>query len=102
MSKGKIRYKTTIAGRPYTIIGARPEEHMRSVSKMVDEQMQQIESLSKGLDPERRAILVAVNAISDQIEMKIKLTTLQKQIEELEKKLEKDQEIRLSEEQVPE
>ncbi|WP_035054019.1 cell division protein ZapA [Carnobacterium pleistocenium] len=102
MSKGKIRYKTTIAGRPYTIIGARPEEHMRSVSKMVDEQMQQIESLSKGLDPERRAVLVAVNAISDQIEMKIKLTTLQKQIEELEKKLEKDQEIRLSEEQVPE
>lgn len=75
---------------------------MRSVSKMVDEQMQQIESLSKGLDPERRAVLVAVNAISDQIEMKIKLTTLQKQIEELEKKLEKDQEIRLSEEQVPE
>lgn len=69
---------------------------------MVDEQMQQIESLSKGLDPERRAVLVAVNAISDQIEMKIKLTTLQKQIEELEKKLEKDQEIRLSEEQVPE
>ena len=98
MSKGKIRYKTTIAGRPYTIIGARPEEHMRSVSKMVDEQMQQIESLSKGLDPERRAILVAVNAISDQIEMKIKLTTLQKQIEELEKKLEKDQELEISEE----
>lgn len=98
MSKGKIRYKTTIAGRPYTIIGARPEEHMRLVSKMVNEQMQQIESLSKGLDPERRAVLVAVNAVSDQIEMQIKLTTLQKQIEELEKKLEKDQELKISEE----
>ena len=98
MLKGKIRYKTTIAGRPYTIIGARPEEHMRSVSKMVNEQMQQIESLSKGLDPERRAVLVAVNAVSDQIEMQIKLTTLQKQIEELEKKLEKDQELKISEE----
>ncbi|SIO02030.1 cell division protein ZapA [Carnobacterium alterfunditum] len=98
MSKGKIRYKTTIAGRPYTIIGARPEEHMRSVSKMVNEQMQQIESLSKGLDSERRAVLVAVNAVSDQINMQIELNTLQKQIVELEKKLEKAQELKISEE----
>lgn len=98
MSKGKIRYKTTIAGRPYTIIGARPEEHMRSVSKMVNEQMQQIESLSKGLDPERRAVLVAVNAVSDQIEMQIKLDIIQKRLAELEKKLEKDQELDMSEE----
>ena len=98
MSKGKIRYKTTIAGRPYTIIGARPEEHMRSVSKMVNEQMQQIESLSKGIDPERRAVLVAVNAVSDQIEMQIKLDTIQKRVAELEKKLEKDQELDMSEE----
>ena len=98
MSKGKIRYKTTIAGSPYTIIGARREEHMRSVSKMVNEQMQQIESLSKGLDPERRAVLVAVNAVSDQIEMQIKLDTIQKRVAELEKKLEKDQELDMSEE----
>jgi len=98
MSKGKIRYKTTIAGRPYTIIGARPEEHMRSVSKMVNEQMQQIESLSKGLDSERRAVLVAVNAVSDQINMQIEVNTLQKQIVELEKKLEKAQELKVNEE----
>lgn len=98
MSKGKIRYKTTIAGRPYTIIGARPEEHMRSVSKMVNEQMLQIESLSKGLDPERRAVLVAVNAVSDQIKMQIELNNLQKKIVELEKKLEKDQELKINEE----
>lgn len=97
MSKGKIRYKTTIAGRPYTIIGARPEEHMRSVSKMVNGQMQQIESLSKGLDPERRAVLVAVNAVSDQIKMQIELNILQKKIIELEKKLEKDQELKINE-----
>ena len=96
MSKGKIRYKTTIAGRPYTIIGARPEEHIQSISKMVNEQMQQIESLSKGLDPERRAVLVAVNAVSDQIEMQIKLEDMQKRVEELEKKLEKDQEMKTS------
>ncbi|WP_407372287.1 cell division protein ZapA [Carnobacterium sp.] len=102
MSKGKIRYKTTIAGRPYTIIGARPEEHMRSVSKMVNEQMQQIESLSKGLDPERRAVLVAVNAVSDQIELQIKLDAMQKKIAELEKNLQKDQEFKINEEQIPE
>lgn len=60
--------------------------------------MQQIESLSKGLDPERRAVLVAVNAVSDQIEMQIKLDTIQKRVAELEKKLEKDQELDMSEE----
>lgn len=69
---------------------------MRSVSKMVNEQMQHIESLSKGLDPERRAVLVAVNAVSDQIEMQIKLEDMQKRVEELEKKLEKDQEMKTS------
>jgi cell division protein ZapA len=63
---------------------------------MVNEQMQQIESLSKGLDPERRAVLVAVNAVSDQIEMQIKLEDMQKRVEELEKKLEKDQEMKTS------
>ena len=64
--------------------------------------MQQIESLSKGLDPERRAVLVAVNAVSDQIELQIKLDAMQKKIAELEKKLQKDQESKLTEDKIPE
>ncbi|WP_313469431.1 cell division protein ZapA [Carnobacterium sp.] len=87
MSQGKIRYKATIAGKSYTIIGARPEAHLKMVAETVDEQMRQIENLSKDLDPERRAVLAAVNAVSDQYEMQIKLAKLEKKVDELESQL---------------
>ncbi|MGX7394958.1 cell division protein ZapA [Carnobacterium mobile] len=87
MSQGKIRYKATIAGKSYTIIGARPEAHLKMVAETVDEQMRQIENLSKDLDPERRAVLAAVNAVSDQYEMQIKLAKLEKKVHELESQL---------------
>ncbi|WP_414839831.1 cell division protein ZapA [Carnobacterium sp. TMP28] len=92
MSHGKIRYKVTIAGKIYTIIGARPEAHLKLVAETVNEQMRQIESLSKDLDPERRAVLAAVNAISDQFDMQIKLEELQNKISEMEAKLKENQE----------
>ena len=84
MSQGKIRYKAMIAGKPYTIIGARPEAHLKIVAELVDKQMRQIESLSKDLDPERRAVLTAVNAVSDQVDMQIKLEELQNKLSEME------------------
>lgn len=87
MSQGKIRYKATIAGKSYTIIGARPEAHLKMVAETVDEQMRQIENLSKDLDPERRAVLAAVNAVSDQYEMQIKLAKLEEKVHELESQL---------------
>lgn len=87
MSQGKIRYKATIAGKSYTIIGARPEAHLKMVAETVDVQMRQIENLSKDLDPERRAVLAAVNAVSDQYEMQIKLAKLEKKVHELESQL---------------
>ncbi|ALV22896.1 MAG: cell division protein ZapA [Carnobacterium sp.] len=92
MSQNKIRYKATIAGKSYTIIGSRPEVHLKMVAETVDEQMRQIESLSKDLDPERRAVLAAVNAVSDQLEMQIKMMEMQNQLDELELKLKEIQE----------
>ncbi|MEG0496933.1 MAG: cell division protein ZapA, partial [Carnobacterium sp.] len=73
-------------------IGARPEAHLKMVAETVDKQMRQIESLSKDLDPERRAVLTAVNAVSDQFDMQIKLNELQTKLDEMEVRLKEKQE----------
>lgn len=87
MSNNKIRYKATIAGKEYTIIGARSVKHMQVVERTVDNQLRQIEQLTKGLEPERRAVLAAVNAVSDQIEMQIKVQQMEEEIEQLKQQL---------------
>lgn len=92
MSNDKIRYKATIAGKEYTIIGARSVKHMQVVEKTVDDQLKQIAKLTKGLDPERRAVLAAVNAVSDQIEMQIKVQQMEEEIEKLKNQLTNGQE----------
>ncbi|MBM6613316.1 cell division protein ZapA [Desemzia sp. RIT804] len=97
MSKDKIRYKATIAGKEYTIIGARSVKHLQVVEKTLDGQLQQIEKLTKGLDPERRAVLAAVNAVSDQIEMQIKMQSMEEEIELLKQQLDTVQQNELNE-----
>lgn len=98
MSNNKIRYKATIAGKEYTIIGARSVKHMQVVERTVDNQLKQIEQLTKGLEPERRAVLAAVNAVSDQIEMQIKVQEMEAEIEQLKQQLSNEQQNK-SEEQ---
>lgn len=88
VSKDKVRYKATIAGKEYTIIGARSVKHLQVVEKTLDEQLKQIEILTKGLDPERRAVLAAVNAVSNQIEMQIKMQSIEEEMQLLKQQLE--------------
>ncbi|MGX7417508.1 cell division protein ZapA [Carnobacterium gallinarum] len=83
MSGGKKRYKATIAGKSYTIVGSRPIEHLQLVAHTVDEQIHQIKALTTGLDQEEIAVLTAVNAVSDQLEMQIKLEKMQLEIDRL-------------------
>lgn len=97
MSKDKIRYKATIAGKEYTIIGARSVKHLQVVEKTLDEQLKQIEKLTKGLEPERRAVLAAVNAVSDQIEMQIKMQSMEEELELLKQQLDSVQQKELNE-----
>lgn len=97
MSKDKIRYKATIAGKEYTIIGARSVKHLQVVEKTLDEQLKQIEQLTKGLDPERRAVLAAVNAVSDQIEMQIKMQNMEEEMQLLKQQIETVQQKELNE-----
>ena len=87
MSEGKRRYKAIIDGETYTIVGSKPEKHMRVVAETVDEQLTQLKELTKGLEKEKRAILLAINAVSDQLIMRQELEELKEKCEQLEKKL---------------
>ena len=87
MSGGKKRFKATIAVKSYTIVGSRPIEHLQLVANTVDEQIHQIKALTTGLDLEEIAVLAAVNAVSDQLEMQIKMENMQLEMEELQEKI---------------
>ncbi|GAA0481319.1 hypothetical protein IRB23SM22_16150 [Alkalibacterium sp. s-m-22] len=84
MPEGKRRYKATIDGESYTIVGPKSQEHMKTVAETVDEQMKQLKELTKGLSNEKRAILLAINAVSDQLTMRKELEDIKKKLEHLE------------------
>lgn len=88
MSEGKRRFKATIDGETYTIVGSKPEKHMRVVAETVDEQLTQLKEMTKGLDKEKRAILLAINAVSDQLAMRHELEQMKEKYDQLEKEQE--------------
>ncbi|KRL05000.1 cell division protein ZapA [Liquorilactobacillus oeni] len=67
MSEGKRRFKAHIAGEDYIIIGDSSTQHMEIVVKLVEQQFKEINQLMPGLSKERAAVLLAINAVSDQI-----------------------------------
>ena len=86
MSSPKTRYKANIDGQSYTIIGHESKEHMDLVVRLVNEQLNEIKSLSPQSDNEQAAILVSVNAISDQLKKQAKIMELEKENQELHQK----------------
>lgn len=97
--KNKNRYKAIIGGREYTIVGYAPMGHMRLVAKSVNKQMAEISELSPYLDTTRVAVLTAVNATSDLLELQIetekykeKIAALEKEMHYLKQEIKADQE----------
>ncbi|MCR8968651.1 cell division protein ZapA [Facklamia sp. 7083-14-GEN3] len=76
----KNRYKALIEGRVYTIVGHRSREHMDAVVQLLTQQLQQLKELDPNLTQEDRAILMAINAISDQITKEEKISVLEKKL----------------------
>lgn len=83
MPAEKKRYKAVIANQTYTIIGHETTSHMDMVIKVVNDQLKEIKNLSPAIDSEQGAILLAVNAISDQLKRQEELLLLQKKNREL-------------------
>lgn len=86
MPSPKTRYKANIDGQTYTIIGHESKEHMDLVVRLVNEQLNEIKGLSTQIDNEQAAILVCVNAISDQLKKQAKILELEKENQELRQK----------------
>ncbi|MCI1283335.1 cell division protein ZapA [Lacticaseibacillus songhuajiangensis] len=67
MAEEKRRYKATIAGKHYTLIGPGSTQEFDAVTKMLNEQLDQINRLQPDISTEDAAILLAFNALADQV-----------------------------------
>ena len=76
MSEQVRRFKVEIDGQTYTVIGKHSPEHMKAVVDTVEEQLNQIKEMMPSLSREKAAILIALNAVSDQLEKKAQLNQL--------------------------
>lgn len=62
------RFKAVIDGQSYTIVGNRSEPHMQAVTELMNKQLAQLKKLAPDMSKEEASILLAFNAISDQLE----------------------------------
>lgn len=83
MSNKPSRFKTTIDGRSFTIVGCKSQEHMRVVSDLVNDELTELKKVTRNLDNEERAILLAINAKSEQLEMQKKVIELEEKLKDL-------------------
>ncbi|CZQ98106.1 cell division protein ZapA [Trichococcus ilyis] len=91
MTENKRRFKTIIAGKTYTIVGNKAPEHLTAVSELVNAQLEQIKEAAPALGREERGILVAVNAISDQLTKQLEIEELLQKVAMLEKALQESE-----------
>ena len=76
MNEQVRRFKVEIDGQTYTVIGKHSPEHMKAVVDTVEEQLNQIKEMMPSLSKEKAAILIALNAVSDQLEKQAQLNQL--------------------------
>ncbi|AKP63642.1 hypothetical protein FC99_GL000431 [Levilactobacillus koreensis JCM 16448] len=69
MTEDTHRFKAMIAGKSYTIVGQATDEHMRAVTDVLNEQLTQLKKLAPNMSKEDAAILMAFNAVSDQLKL---------------------------------
>ena len=75
------RFKANLVGNEYTIIGNASLGHLRSVTRLVNEQFSQIQLIAPDLSKEDQAMLLVFNAISDQLSKQEELENLQRELE---------------------
>lgn len=85
MAQERKRYKAVIANHTYTIIGNESKHHMDMVAKLVNEQLAEIKKMSPQTSDEDAAILLAVNALSDQLKKQEQILRLEKEEAEYKK-----------------
>ncbi|GLB46686.1 cell division protein ZapA [Philodulcilactobacillus myokoensis] len=69
----KQRFKVTIDGHDYNLVGNSSSEHIKTVTELLNQQIKQIKQISPKLDDQTISVLLAFNAISDQLKLQAKL-----------------------------
>lgn len=87
MSEMKNRYKAKISGKTYTVIGGESKSHMDIVTEIANRQLLEIQQIAPETSTENAAILLGINAISDQLKKERKIMALESEISELKKEL---------------
>lgn len=75
----KNRTTVDIYGQQYVIMGSESPSHIRHVASLVDNKMREISYKNPTLDASKLAVLTAVNAVNDFLQMKDELNRLQKE-----------------------
>ena len=81
--ENKRRFKAAIAGKDYTIVGNRSATHLTQVVELVNQQLQQLGELAPGMSVEDRSILMAINAVSDQLVKEQRIVELEEEVQRL-------------------
>lgn len=68
-------------GKTYTLIGSSSDEHMESVSKLLNDELTKLKKQVNNISTEDAAILLAFNAISDQLDKELELEKLKNKVE---------------------
>jgi len=66
-----------INDKEYTIVGDKSAAHVELVAETINKQIEELKNLSAPLTKEEQAILIAVNAMSDQISSHERLIELE-------------------------
>jgi len=83
MAKELHKYKVTIAGESYFLVSDESEERIQAVAKYVDAQIRTIAQAGYSDDPQRLAILVALQSTSKMMEHSELLKSQQERHERL-------------------
>lgn len=79
----KKRFKAQIAGKDYTIVGSLSATHLNTVVDLVNQQIEQLTELAPELSNADRCVLMAVNAVSDQLVKEKKIIELEAELAKL-------------------
>ncbi|MGX7107383.1 cell division protein ZapA [Hutsoniella sourekii] len=79
----KQRIKARINDKDYTIVGSKSQEHMNTVADIVNRQLDQLAQLDPSLSIVDRSILMAINAVSDQIDKEREIQALTQELDQL-------------------
>lgn len=81
MSENKRRFKVEIDGEQFTIIGKSTPEHMDAVMEVAKHELATIKKMMPSLSEKKAALLLAINAVSDQLEKQEELDRLKQSMD---------------------